>query len=64
MMNIDIIKTTNDTGAVFFKYQTHKLSSVNNVTIPFVITSEGLVEFKMTEETLKDLVEIIQCEVT
>ena len=59
-MNIDIIKTSNDNGAVFIKYQTAKLSPTYEVTLPFTKNEKGLVEFAMTEETLRDLVRIFQ----
>ena len=60
IMNIDIIKTSNDAGAVYIKYQTHKVSPTYEVTLPFTKNSKGLVEFNMTEETLRDLVHIFQ----
>ena len=59
-MNVDIVKTGNDTGAVFFKYQISKISPVYEVTLPFVKNEQGLLEFNMTEETLHDLVKLIQ----
>lgn len=59
-MNIDIVKTSNDAGAVFFKYQTGKVSPVYEVTLPFTKNEQGLIEFALTEETLRDLVRIIQ----
>ena len=59
-MNIDIIKTTNNIGAVFIKYQTSNISPTYEVTLPFTKNEKGLVEFAMTEETLRDLVRIIQ----
>jgi len=63
-MNINVIKTSNDTGAVYIKYQTHKVSPVYEVTLPFAKNSKGLIEFNMTEETLTDLVRIFQQKVT
>lgn len=59
-MNIDLIKTSDSEGAVFFKYQTGKVSPVYEVTLPFTKNEQGLLEFALTEETLRDLVRIIQ----
>lgn len=59
-MNVDIVKTSDKEGAVFFKYKTSKISPTYQVTLPFSKNDCGLVEFKMTEETLRDLVTIIQ----
>ena len=59
-MNIDIIKVSDNKGLIFFKYQTSKISPVYEVTLPFVKNDQELVEFKMTEEALHDLVRLIQ----
>lgn len=63
-MNADIIKTDNDIGAVVFKYQTSAVSPVYNVTLLFIKNKQGLIKFKMTEETLQDLIKIIQQNLT
>ena len=59
-MHVDIIKNNNNSGAVFFKYQTSKVSPVYNVTLPFVKNEKELLEFSMTEETLNDLIMLIR----
>jgi hypothetical protein len=59
-MNIEVIKTSNEQGAVFVKYKTHKLSPECNITLPFHCGQDGMVEFKITEEFLRDIVNLIQ----
>ena len=59
-MNVDIIKTCDNTGAVFFKYQTSKISPIYEVTLPFVKNEQGLIKFNMSENMLYDLVKLIQ----
>lgn len=58
-MDINIVKTSEDTGAVFIKYQTHPISPINEVTLPFTSTNNRI-KFEMTEETLYDLVNLIK----
>lgn len=59
-MEIDIVKTNDDNGAVLLKYQVTPESPTYKVTLPFVKNSEGLLQFNMTEETLHDLVAIFR----
>lgn len=59
-MNVDIIKTSDNNGAVFFKYQTSKISPIYEVTLPFVKNEQGLIKFNMSENMLYDLVKLIQ----
>lgn len=59
-MNIDIVKTSNYDGAVYIKYQTSKFVPEYEITLPFSKNEEGLVNFKMTEETLRDVVRLLQ----
>lgn len=60
-MNIDIIKTSNTEGAVFVKYQltTRPPGPVYNVTLPFRVKEDNMVEFKISQEALGDLVNLI-----
>lgn len=62
-MNIDLIKTSDSEGAVFVKYKLHKrhpFSPEYNVTLPFRVKDDGMVEFKITQEALVDLVNLIK----
>jgi len=62
-MNIDLIKTSDTEGAVFVKYKLHNrhpFSPEYNVTLPFRVKDDGMVEFKITEEALSDLVNLIK----
>ena len=61
-MNIDIIKTSNDAGAVYIKYQltTRPPSPIYEVTLPFTKNEDSTIEFKMVEETLRDFVKMFQ----
>lgn len=59
-MNIDIIKTSTEDGAVFVKYQTGKISPEYTITLPFKRNQDGMIDFKITEEALGDIVELIQ----
>jgi len=59
-MNVDIVKTSQTEGAVYFKYRTHKASPEYNVTLPFKTNEDSLLSFNMTEETLRDLVRLLQ----
>ena len=59
-MNINIIKTSQDEGAVFAKYRLSKVSPEYSVTLPFHTKEDGMVEFKISEEGLRDIVELIQ----
>lgn len=62
-MNIDLIKTSDSEGAVFVKYRLHKghpLSPEYSVTLPFRVKDDDMVEFKISQEALGDLVNIIK----
>ena len=62
-MNIDLIKTSDSEGAVFVKYKLHKrhpFSPEYSVTLPFRVKDDGMVEFKITQEGLSDLVNLIK----
>lgn len=59
-MNIDLIKTSNEEGAVFVKYRLSKVSPEYSVTLPFRAKEDGMVEFKISEEALRDLVNLIR----
>jgi hypothetical protein len=59
-MNIDLIKTSNEEGAVFVKYRLSKVSPEYSVTLPFRTKEDGMVEFKISEEGLRDLVNLIR----
>lgn len=59
-MNVDIVKTSQTDGAVYFKYKLSRVSPEYNVTLPFTIKEDGLLSFNMTEETLRDLVRLLQ----
>jgi hypothetical protein len=59
-MNIDLIKTSNDEGAVFVKYRLSKVSPEYSVTLPFRTKEDGMIEFKISEEGLRDLVNLIR----
>lgn len=59
-MNIDLIKTSNEEGAVFVKYRLSKVSPEYSVTLPFHTKEDGMVEFKISEEGLRDLVNLIR----
>jgi len=58
-MQVDIIKTDMQTGSVQFKYKLTSSTPEFEVLLPFKIDS-GKVSFKMTEETLYDLVNLIR----
>lgn len=59
-MNIDLIKTSNEEGAVFVKYRLSKVSPEYSVTLPFRTKEDGMIEFKISEEGLRDLVNLIR----
>jgi hypothetical protein len=59
-MNINLIKTSTDTGAVFINYRTSNISPEYNITLPFRCNDNGVVDFKISEECLRDLVNLIQ----
>lgn len=62
-MDIDLIKTSDSEGAVYVKYKLPKRYSFSpeySVTLPFRIKDDGMVEFKISQETLSDLVNIIK----
>lgn len=62
-MNIDLIKTSDSEGAVFVKYKLHKrypFSPEYSVTLPFRVKDDGMVEFKISQEALGDLINIIK----
>lgn len=62
-MNIDLIETSDTEGAVFVKYRLHKrhlFSPEYNINLPFRVKDDGMVEFKITEEALSDLVNLIK----
>ena len=62
-MNIDLIKTSDTEGAVFVKYKLHKrhpFSPEYNVTLPFRVKEDGMVEFKISQESLGDLINLIK----
>lgn len=62
-MNVDIIKTSDNEGAVFVKYRLHKrplFSPEYSVTLPFRVKDDDMVEFKISQEALGDLVNIIK----
>jgi hypothetical protein len=63
-MNIDIVKTSQEEGAVFVKYHLSKVSPEYSVTLPFRTKEDGMVEFKISEEALRDIVELIKCSPT
>ena len=61
-MNIDLIKTSDTEGAVFVKYRSHTRPAgpEYNVTLPFRVKDDGMVEFKISQEGLGDLVNLIK----
>lgn len=61
-MNIDLIKTSDTEGAVFVKYQltTRPPGPEYNVTLPFRVKDDDMVEFKITQEALGDFVNLIK----
>jgi len=59
-MKIDVIKTSNEEGAVFIKYHLGRLIPEYSITLPFRAKEDGMVEFKISEEGLRDIVELIQ----
>lgn len=62
-MNIDLIKTSDTEGAIFVKYQPNKrhfFSPEYNVTLPFRVKDDGMIEFNITQEALSDLVNLIK----
>ena len=59
-MNIELIKTSSSDGAVFVKYRRHSLSPEQSITLPFCIKDDSMVEFRISEEALGDLVNLIK----
>lgn len=59
-MNIDIVKTSMEEGAVFVKYRPGRVAPEYSITLPFRTKEDGMVEFKISEEALRDIVELIQ----
>jgi hypothetical protein len=60
-MNINLIKTSEAEGAVFVKYRLHTRppGPEYNVTLPFHVKEDGMVEFKISQEALSDLVNLM-----
>lgn len=61
-MNIDLIKTSDTEGAVFVKYQqtTRPPGPEYNITLPFRVKEDDMVEFKISQECLGDLINLIK----
>lgn len=61
-MNIDLIKTSDSEGAVYVKYQLtmRPPGPEYSVTLPFRVKDDDMVEFKISQEALGDLVNIIK----
>ena len=61
-MDIDLIKTSDREGAVYVKYQLCKRppGPEYTVTLPFRVKEDGMVEFKITQECLGDLIGLIK----
>ena len=57
-MNINLIKTSDDSGTIFIKHQRSKIAPEIEITLPFYKTNEGYVNFTITEEALSDLVNL------
>ena len=59
-MDIELIKPSNSDGAVVVKYRRHPLSPENSITLPFCVKDGGMVVFRISEEALGDLVNLIK----
>ena len=61
-MKIDLIKTSDTEGAVFVKYQLNirPPTPEYNVTLPFRVKGDDMVEFRITQEALRDLINLIK----
>jgi len=59
-MHIDIVKTSQTNGHVHFTYKLGTVSPEYNITLPFNIQEDGFLSFRMTEETLRDLIKLLQ----
>jgi len=59
-MHIDIVKTSQTNGHIHFTYRLGMVSPEYNITLPFTIQEDGFLSFRMTEETLTDLVRLLQ----
>jgi len=59
-MDINIVKVTPELGAVYVKHQPFPpVGPVNEITLQFQII-DGFATFKLNEETLYDLVDLIR----
>jgi hypothetical protein len=58
-MKAQIVKIE-DKNAVVISCQEHRLVPEKRVTLPYVVDCDGFVNFRMTEETLKDLIGMIK----
>ena len=61
-MDIDLIKTSDSSGVVHVKYHLSKRppGPEYTVTLPYQITADGMATFRLSQEALVDIINLIK----